>query len=86
MLFVAVSGYVDPLDPDIEIVVPDDDSGLYAIDILDPSWVSLLKVIYYGNANRYLIMAKFGKIYSFKLRYSSSLISWSILLIYILTY
>lgn len=40
MYFVVVSGYVDPLDPDIEIEVPDDDSGLYAIDILDPSWVS----------------------------------------------
>lgn len=41
VFFVAVSGYIDRLDPDIEIDVPDDDSGLYAIDLLDPSWVSL---------------------------------------------
>jgi phospholipase A1 len=39
-IFVAITGYVDPLDPDIEIEVPDDDSGLYAIDILDLCWVS----------------------------------------------
>ncbi|XP_078165517.1 lecithin:cholesterol acyltransferase 3 [Carex rostrata] len=39
------TGYVDPLDPDIEIEVPDDDSGLYAIDILDPSWfVKILRL------------------------------------------
>jgi len=24
----------------VEIVVPEDDHGLYAIDVLDPSWVS----------------------------------------------
>ncbi|KAG2273218.1 hypothetical protein Bca52824_067773 [Brassica carinata] len=30
--------YTEPLDDDIEILVPDDDHGLYAIDILDPSW------------------------------------------------
>jgi hypothetical protein len=34
------AGYVEPLDDDVEIVVPEDDHGLYAIDILDPSWVS----------------------------------------------
>lgn len=33
------SGYTESLDDDIEILVPDDDYGLYAIDILDPSWV-----------------------------------------------
>jgi hypothetical protein len=27
------------LDDNIEVLVPDDDHGLYAIDILDPSWV-----------------------------------------------
>ncbi|XP_010549765.1 PREDICTED: phospholipase A(1) LCAT3 [Tarenaya hassleriana] len=32
------TGYTEPLDDDIEILVPDDDFGLYAIDILDPSW------------------------------------------------
>lgn len=35
-----LTGYTECLDPHIEIVVPDDDHGLYAIDILDPSWVS----------------------------------------------
>ena len=34
------TGYTKCLDPDIEIVVPDEDHGLSAIDILDPSWVS----------------------------------------------
>ncbi|XVF30246.1 hypothetical protein REPUB_Repub16aG0040600 [Reevesia pubescens] len=33
------TGYTESLDDDIEILVPDDDYGLYAIDILDPSWV-----------------------------------------------
>ncbi|XP_025800863.1 phospholipase A(1) LCAT3 isoform X4 [Panicum hallii] len=37
-LYNADSGYVEPLDDDVEIVVPEDDHGLYAIDILDPSW------------------------------------------------
>ncbi|KAF0914099.1 hypothetical protein E2562_026504 [Oryza meyeriana var. granulata] len=32
------TGYVEPLDDDVEIVVPEHDHGLYAIDILDPSW------------------------------------------------
>ncbi|XP_020103636.1 phospholipase A(1) LCAT3-like [Ananas comosus] len=31
------TGYTESLDPDVEIVVPEDDYGLYAIDILDPS-------------------------------------------------
>ena len=31
---------MEPLDDDLEIVVPEDDHGLFAIDILDPSWVS----------------------------------------------
>ncbi|XP_008218476.1 PREDICTED: phospholipase A(1) LCAT3 isoform X2 [Prunus mume] len=35
------TGYTETLDKDTEIVVPDDDYGLYAIDILDPSWVFL---------------------------------------------
>ncbi|KAI3952960.1 hypothetical protein MKX01_028652 [Papaver californicum] len=33
------TGYKESLDKNIEIVVPDDDYGLYAIDILDPSAV-----------------------------------------------
>ncbi|KAJ1443586.1 Lecithin:cholesterol/phospholipid:diacylglycerol acyltransferase [Sesbania bispinosa] len=32
------TGYTETLDKKSEIVVPDDDHGLYAIDILDPSW------------------------------------------------
>ena len=31
------TGYTETLDQSTEIVVPDDDHGLYAIDILDPS-------------------------------------------------
>lgn len=34
------SGYVEPLEEGVEIVVPENDHGLYAIDILDPSLVS----------------------------------------------
>ncbi|KAL6845948.1 hypothetical protein ACP4OV_023396 [Aristida adscensionis] len=37
-LYNADTGYVEPLDSDVEIVVPEDDHGLFAIDILDPSW------------------------------------------------
>ncbi|XP_071920973.1 phospholipase A(1) LCAT3 isoform X3 [Coffea arabica] len=37
------TGYVESLDDSIEIVVPEDDYGLYAIDILDPAlWVKIL--------------------------------------------
>nr|XP_027188389.1 phospholipase A(1) LCAT3 isoform X2 [Cicer arietinum] len=32
------TGYTEALDKKSDIVVPDDDHGLYAIDILDPSW------------------------------------------------
>ncbi|XP_058094022.1 phospholipase A(1) LCAT3 isoform X2 [Magnolia sinica] len=32
------TGYTESLDEDIEVEVPEDDYGLYAIDILDPSW------------------------------------------------
>ncbi|CAO2837489.1 unnamed protein product [Amaranthus hypochondriacus] len=44
------TGYTEELDEDSEIVVPDDDHGLYAIDILDPSvFVKLmhLKEVYH---------------------------------------
>lgn len=38
------TGYTEPLDNQTEIVVPQDDYGLYAIDILDPSlWVKLIR-------------------------------------------
>uniref|UniRef100_A0A453LAH7 Uncharacterized protein n=1 Tax=Aegilops tauschii subsp. strangulata TaxID=200361 RepID=A0A453LAH7_AEGTS len=39
-LYNAKTGYVESLDDDVETVVPDDDHGLFAIDVLDPSWVS----------------------------------------------
>ncbi|KAJ4721649.1 Lecithin:cholesterol acyltransferase family protein [Melia azedarach] len=39
------TGYTESLDDDTEIVVPDDDYGLYAIDVLDPSFV--LKLIHF---------------------------------------
>lgn len=32
-------GYTETLDDNIEVIVPNDDYGLYAIDILDPSLV-----------------------------------------------
>lgn len=38
------SGYTEALDDDSEILVPDDDHGLYAIDILDPSVVMLTEL------------------------------------------
>nr|XP_040246574.1 phospholipase A(1) LCAT3 isoform X1 [Aegilops tauschii subsp. strangulata] len=43
-LYNAKTGYVESLDDDVEIVVPGDDHGLFAIDVLDPSWVSELMV------------------------------------------
>ncbi|PWA37813.1 lecithin:cholesterol/phospholipid:diacylglycerol acyltransferase [Artemisia annua] len=39
------TGYTEELDDSSDIVVPDDDYGLYAIDILDPSfWIKLLHI------------------------------------------
>ncbi|CAI9090833.1 OLC1v1025694C1 [Oldenlandia corymbosa var. corymbosa] len=39
------TGYTESLDTSSDIVVPEDDYGLYAIDILDPSlWVKILHV------------------------------------------
>ncbi|XP_022144495.1 phospholipase A(1) LCAT3 [Momordica charantia] len=38
------TGYAECVDDHLEIVVPDDDNGLYAIDILDPS--SLVKCLH----------------------------------------
>ena len=36
------TGYAEALDDSSDIVVPQDDYGLYAIDILDPSFVSIV--------------------------------------------
>ncbi|KMZ75159.1 Phospholipase A2 [Zostera marina] len=38
----ADTGYTECINPDIEITVPKDDYGLYAIDNLDPSWFTKL--------------------------------------------
>lgn len=46
-----LAGYTEALDDNIEISVPDDDHGLYAIDILDPSWVR--------SVNRYFMCCSF---------------------------
>nr|CAN63759.1 hypothetical protein VITISV_008632 [Vitis vinifera] len=46
----AMRSYTEALDDDSEILVPDDDHGLYAIDILDPSVLTKclhLKEVYY---------------------------------------
>ncbi|KAF3607752.1 hypothetical protein DY000_02051579 [Brassica cretica] len=42
------TGYTEPLDEDIEISVPEDDHGLYAIDILDPSWVNMIPFSFFA--------------------------------------
>lgn len=42
MFVFGFSGYTESLDDSIEVAVPQDDYGLYAIDILDPSFVSLV--------------------------------------------
>ncbi|KAL5703048.1 phospholipase A1 [Ranunculus cassubicifolius] len=36
------TGYTESVDKNTEVVVPQDDYGLYAIDILDPSWLMKL--------------------------------------------
>ncbi|OMO64354.1 Lecithin:cholesterol/phospholipid:diacylglycerol acyltransferase [Corchorus olitorius] len=41
------TGYTESLDDNIEILVPDDDYGLYAIDILDPCW--LVKLLHMSD-------------------------------------
>lgn len=40
MIWFGLAGYTESLNENDEIVVPDDDYGLQAIDILDPSLVS----------------------------------------------
>lgn len=46
-----ILGYTETLDDDTEIVVPDDDYGLYAIDILDPSlvWSTILSMVFHNS-------------------------------------
>ncbi|MBA0647106.1 hypothetical protein Goklo_015015, partial [Gossypium klotzschianum] len=39
--------YTESLDEDVEILVPDDDYGLYAIDVLDPSLV--IKLLHFSE-------------------------------------
>lgn len=41
------TGYTESLDEDVEILVPDDDYGLYAIDVLDPSLV--IKLLHFSE-------------------------------------
>ncbi|MBA0797135.1 hypothetical protein Gohar_007857 [Gossypium harknessii] len=41
------TGYTESLDKDVEILVPDDDYGLYAIDVLDPSLV--IKLLHFSE-------------------------------------
>ncbi|KAL6146961.1 hypothetical protein ACLB2K_057637 [Fragaria x ananassa] len=50
-LYNPLTGYTETLDKDTEIVVPDDDYGLYAIDILDPSALVECPSIYEMLAN-----------------------------------
>ncbi|KAF8393905.1 hypothetical protein HHK36_020105 [Tetracentron sinense] len=40
------TGYTESLDDNTEIVVPEDDYGLYAIDILDPSLIILIFLMF----------------------------------------
>ena len=50
------SGYTETLDDSIELVVPEDDYGLYAIDILDPSAVRLIVLLLqFFSVHEYLL-------------------------------
>lgn len=44
--YVFFPGYTESLEKDKDLVVPDDDYGLYAIDILDPSTVLIKLLIF----------------------------------------
>lgn len=52
MIFV-FPGYTECVDDNIELLVPDDDDGLYAIDILDPSAVRSHENLYLWIANHF---------------------------------
>lgn len=53
-----ISGYTEALDDSSDIVVPQDDYGLYAIDILDPSFVSI--IFFYIFAKRMYFVSLYG--------------------------
>ncbi|XP_068662027.1 phospholipase A(1) LCAT3-like [Aristolochia californica] len=59
------TGYTESFDPNVDILVPDDDYGLYAIDILDPSWfvklVHLTDVYYFHDMINMLIECGYEK-------------------------
>lgn len=59
------TGYTNSLHSDVEIVVPQDDYGLYAIDILDPSWwvkcFHLTDVYYFHDMINMLIECGYKK-------------------------
>ncbi|KAM7273423.1 hypothetical protein ACFE04_028087 [Oxalis oulophora] len=46
-LYNPITGHTESLDDSVEIIVPDDDYGLYAIDILDPSL--LVKLFHFSE-------------------------------------
>lgn len=46
LMYLLFLGYTESLDEGVEILVPDDDHGLYAIDILDPSLVKPLFLLF----------------------------------------
>ncbi|XP_050381340.1 phospholipase A(1) LCAT3 [Argentina anserina] len=64
-LYNPLTGYTETLDKDTEIVVPDDDYGLYAIDILDPSpfvkCIHLSEVYYFHDMINMLVGCGYKK-------------------------
>ncbi|GMH27976.1 hypothetical protein Nepgr_029819 [Nepenthes gracilis] len=60
-----LSGYAEELDESCEIIVPDDDFGLYAIDILDPSlfvkYMHLIEVYHFHDLIDMLIQCGYRK-------------------------
>ncbi|KAI4378056.1 hypothetical protein MLD38_015596 [Melastoma candidum] len=62
------TGYTEQLEEDAEILVPDDDYGLYAIDILDPSlvvlfvkWIRLKEVYHFHDMIKMLVGVGYKK-------------------------
>ncbi|QCE12457.1 phospholipase A(1) LCAT3 [Vigna unguiculata] len=59
------TGYCETLDKKSKLVVPDDDHGLYAIDILDPSWftkcVHLTEVYHFHDMIEMLVGCGYEK-------------------------
>ncbi|KAL3654399.1 hypothetical protein CASFOL_004080 [Castilleja foliolosa] len=54
------TGYTEPLDDSTEIIVPQDDYGLYAIDILDPSTSTGMSSDYGGCGGKACFCASVG--------------------------